>query len=579
MKKFLLGILVGLIVAGMTVVVLFFAMVRFTSRTPSMPSQAVLQLRLGGDLPEIPPVEVPFPFLEDRSSPTVYEVWASLRAAASDPRVKAVWLEPHSPGAGWAKMDEIRSGLDAVRKAGKPVYAWLESPSTRDYYLALGADRIFMSPEDMLDLKGLRAEAMYFKGTLDKLGVKMEVEHAGKYKDAGDMFTQTAMTPETREVMNSLLDRLFGRLTEAIGTARKMQPAAVRALIDEGPFLATQAKQKGLVDALAYRDQVEKELRDKLKVSELRRLGPRDYLQKAGAPPGAGRRARFALLSAQGDIVRAGVEGLFGEQNFISPPSMRRQIQLIANDAEIRGVLLRVDSPGGDAIASDEILHDLKELSKKKPLVISMSDVAASGGYYISMTGDPVVAWPGTLTGSIGVIYGKPYLKGLYDKLGITKDILQRGRFADIDTDYRPMTPAARQKLMEGIQSIYDGFLARVAEGRRMKTTEVHTVAQGRVWLGSQAQEARLVDEMGGFDKAVELLRKKAGLEPGEPVRLVPYPRRRTLIETLLQRQTELLAPEDAEARLAKLVLGQPGIAPWLTGGYLRVMPYRIDIH
>jgi protease IV len=471
-------------------------------------------------------------------------------------------------------LDEIRTGLERVRKAGKPVYAFLQTPSAREYYLASAADRIFLTPEDLLDLKGMRIEASYYKGTLDKLGIQVEVEHIGRYKDAGDVYTRTSMTPETREVLNSVLDRLYARLVGAIASSRKKTPEEVRALIDQGPFLATAAKSGGLVDALAYRDQVEKELKDKLKTTSLPKLSPRDYLQSAGSP--GGRRTRVALLVAQGDIVRGGVADIFGDEQFIAPDSMRRQIRLIADDATIKGVILRVDSPGGDAIASDEILQDLRELSRKKPLVISMSDLAASGGYYISMTGDPVVAYPSTLTGSIGVIYGKVNLHGLYDKIGISKEILKRGQFADIDSDYQPMTPETRKKLREGIQSIYDGFLKRVSEGRRIPVDQVDRLAQGRVWLGEQALEVKLVDALGGLDQAVELLRKKANLSAGEAIRLIPYPGRRSLFDQLFRQRRESDLSSDARALLSKIRAS--GVAPWLEGGMLRVMPYRLEI-
>jgi protease IV len=574
MKKFLLGILVGLILAAMSGVVLFFAALKFADRTPSLPAQATLALRLSGPIPEGAPLEIPFPGLEDRGPISLPELYEALSGAAVDNRIKAVWLEPRGIQAGWGKLDEIRTGLERVRKAGKPVYAFLQGPSARDYYLASAADRVFMTPEDLLDLKGMRIEATYYKGTLDKIGVQVEVEHVGRYKDAGDVYTRTSMTPETREVLNSVLDVLFGRLVGTVATARKKTPDQVRTLIDQGPFLAPAAKAGGLIDALAYRDEVEKELKEKIKTSSLPKVSPRDYLQSGGAP--GGRRSKVALLVAQGDIIRGSAMDLFGEGQYIAPDPMRRQIRLITEDPTIKGVILRVDSPGGDAIASDEILREVRELSRKKPLVISMSDVAASGGYYISMTGDPVVAYPGTLTGSIGVVYGKINLTGLYDKLGISKEILKRGRFADIDSESQPLTPEGRKKLQEGIESIYAGFLKRVSEGRRLPVEQVDRVAQGRVWLGEQALGIKLVDELGGLDQAVALVKKKANIPAGEPVKLIAYPGRRSLLDQLFRQQRETEMTPEARSLLSWIRAG--GIAPWLEGGMLRVMPYRLEI-
>jgi protease-4 len=576
MKKYLLGILSGLIIAVVTGFVLFFVVVKFAKRPPEAPDKAWLALRLEGELPEAAPVTFPLPAFESRSPMTVAEVWSVLRRAATDPRIKGVVVKPRGLSVGWAKAEEIRMGLENVRKAGKPVYAWLASPGTKEYYIATAADQIFVSPEDILDVKGLRMEMSYFKGTLDKLGVEAEVEHVGKYKDAGDTFTRTGMTPETREALNAILDELFGRLCADIGKGRNMAPERVKALLDDGPFLAPKAKEAGLVDGLEYEREVEKKLAAKVGLEQEQSVGARSFLRSA--PQTSGKKTRsVAYLVAQGDILRGSAAGLFGEDRAITPRGMERQMNLIAADPSIRGVIVRVDSPGGDAIASDEILAELRKLSKKKPVVISMSDVAASGGYYIAMTGDPVVAYPGTITGSIGVIYGKVNLAGLYAKLGVSKEILQRGRFADIDSDFRKLSPEGRTKLRESLQFIYDGFIRRVAEGRRKTAKDVEPLAQGRVWVGAHARSNGLVDELGGLDKAVALLRTKAGLGADEPVRLVLYPQQRSLLD-------ELFRPEGADggttAAEASILLRQlpAGVAPWLAGGALRVMPYQLAL-
>ncbi len=575
MKKFLLGILAGLIIAGVTGVVLLFSAIRFSKREPEPPKSAWLSLRLEGEIPEAPPMAAPFPGLEDRTPLTVAEIWSTLRRAARDPNIKGVMLKPRGLAGGWGKLDEIRQGIDAVRKSGKPVYAWLSTPGMREYYVAASADRIFLSPEDLVDMKGMRIEATYFKGALDKLGVEMEIEHVGKYKDAGDIFSRTSMTPETREVLNSILDDMYPRLCEAIGRGRKLTAEQVRTMLDDGPFLAPNAKERGLIDELTYERSADEQLAKKAQVDVEHAITAKAYIQTSGGRP---KKARdIALLVAQGDILRGSAANLFGEDRSINPQGIGRQLNLIAADPSIRGVILRVDSPGGDAIASDEILEQLKKFSRKKPMVISMSDVAASGGYYISMTGDPVVAYPATLTGSIGVIYGKVNLKGLYDKIGVSKEILKRGRFSDIDSDYQKLTPEGRAKLRESLIFIYDGFLKRVAAGRKKTPAEIDPLAQGRVWLGSQAKQRSLVDELGGLDRALELLRKNAGLSADEPVRLVVFPARKSLWEQLLNRSgAGTSSSGDSEASLLFRQLPM-GVAPWVTGGVLRVMPYRLE--
>ncbi|MBI4875089.1 MAG: signal peptide peptidase SppA [Acidobacteria bacterium] len=570
MKKFLLGVAVGLVLAGMSVLILIFALARLGDRRPAVADGSTLLYRLEGPVPEQPPVEIPLPFWESQSPLTVRDNWELLRRAAEDKRIKALVLAPEGVGAGWAKLEELRSGVLEFRKSGKPVIAWLRNPRTREYYLATAADRIYMAPEDVLDVKGLRAELTFFRKTMDKLGVQMEVERIGKYKDAADMFTRGSASEETREVLNSVLDQLFGRLVTVVGASRKRSPEQVRALIDQGPFLAPQAKSGGLVDDLLYEDQVFDELKKRLNQKELKKISQRDYLRASG--PAGDKIRRVAYVVGQGSILRGRAEGL-GSDDLIASESFIKLLRQVGADAGIKGVVVRVDSPGGDAIASDDILREMKLLSRKKPLVISMSDVAASGGYYIAMTGDPIVAYPDTITGSIGVIFGKMNLRGLYDKIGVQKEILKRGQFADVDSDYQPLTDAGRKKLRESIGSIYQGFLARVAEARKRKPEEIDALGQGRVWMGQQAKQHGLVDELGGLDRAVELLRAKARIPREERIRLVPYPPKRSLLELLLTRSAE----SALDARL-RAFLRDFDLRLWARGGLMRVMPYTIVV-
>jgi len=264
MKRFLLGVLVGLLVAGLVVVILVFAALRFGDRKIVVADGSTLVLHLEGDLPERQPVDLTLPFLEARQSLTVFDTWMMLRKAAADPRIKALVFEPRALNCGWAKLQEIHADILTFKKSGKPVYAYLRGPSAREYYLAAAADRVFMAPEDMLDLKGLRFELLYVKNTLDKLGVQMEFEHVGKYKDAPDMFTKTGSSPETREVMNQILDQFFGDLIDTIARSRKKQPEDVKRLLDDGPYVGKTALEGGLVDGLLFEDEVLTQLREQL---------------------------------------------------------------------------------------------------------------------------------------------------------------------------------------------------------------------------------------------------------------------------------------------------------------------------
>ncbi len=572
MKKFLLGILVGFVLTALTAVIVFFVMVRLGRRPPQIPDPAVLVLRVEGEIPETPPMEIPLPFLERARPVNMKEYWDILRKAASDKRIRAVVLMPHDLRAGWAKVQQLRESLERYRKSGKPLYAFLRAPGAREYYLGAAAERIYISPEDYLDLKGLRVELMYLKNTLDKVGVEVEVASAGKYKDAPDMFTRTSMSPETREVMNSILDEVYGNLIQTVAASRKQTPEQVRATVDQGPFTSPQALAKGLVDGLLYEDQVFGEIERRVKAGELRKVPVRDYRRVPAESLGLEGGRRIALVVAEGVIVRGGDSGPFGGENLIRSEEFVKLLRQVGSDRRIRGVVVRIDSPGGDGFASDEIWREMNLLSDKKPVVISMSDSAASGGYYIAMTGDPIVAYPGTVTGSIGVFYGKANLRELYNKLGIQKDILTRGRFAAIDSDYVPLSRDGREKLEAAVDEFYKSFVSRVARSRKRNYAEIEPLAQGRVWLGSQAKRNGLVDQLGGLDRAIELVKEKAGIPASESVRLITYPPRRTIFDWLFGESQQLL-----DFRLAALF--RRGVTKiWPRDGIYRLMPFVIEV-
>jgi protease IV len=572
MKKFLLGAFVGLLLAAVCVVVVLAVLWKMTSgKAPSIPDNSVLVLNLDGDVPEVPPVNFGLPFGENQAQPTIRDLWTALHAAAADPKVKAILLKPHGLAIGWGKLEELRQDLVDFKSSGKPIYAYLQTPGMHEYYLASVADKIYVSPDDYLEIKGFRIEAVYLKNTLDKLGISFDVDHIGRYKDAGDILTQNSMSPETREVLNAMLDQVFGNFCSTVAASRHKSADDLRSLIDQGPFLASAAKGAGLVDELGYESQTLRDLKAKVKArSDLVKTSYRSY---ARANPGSGQ--RIAFLAASGDIIRGTVDQPLGQADVIASETFSRTIQQVRNDKSIKGVILRVDSPGGDAVASDEILHEVKLLAAEKPLVISMSDVAASGGYFISATGDPIVAYPNTVTGSIGVIYGKPNLHGLYDKLGVTKELLMRGKFAGIDSDYTPLSDAEKQKLHQGIEATYRSFVTKVATARKKTYDQIDPLAQGRVWMGAQASSNGLVDHLGGLNEAVQLARQKAKLGPNEEIMLVPFPPKRSLFDVLFNSNTDSMV--DAQvSRTLKSVLGFQPNAALVKGGILEVLPYTV---
>ena len=586
MGKFLLGLLTGVILIVVIGVIGFAAVASFKSKPTTIADGSTLVLRLRGDVPERAGIDFDVPFLPSRPAMTVQNVWSILRRAAVDPRIKAVVFEPEGVQVGWAKMQEIRADLEKFRVSGKPLIAYLKAPGAKEYYMATACEKIYMAPVDTLMLKGVRFELTYLKGTLDKLGVQVEVEHAGKYKDYGDQFTRSNMSAETREVMTSVLDDIYGDLTSTIGRGRKKSPAEVASIMDDGPFQSDQAKANGLVDELLFEEEAFNVLKGRLNQGDLKKTTEKEYAKVSDASAGLTTSQKIAFIVGDGAITRGDADS--DNDDGIQSESFNKILRKVAADSSVKAVIVRIDSPGGEVTASNEIWRQMNELKKKKAVVISMSDAAASGGYYMAMSGDPVVAYPGTLTGSIGVIFGKPVLKGLYDKLGITKDSLSRGKFANIDSDYQPLGDAGRKKLREGIDADYKDFVAKVAAGRRRPVSEIEPLAQGRVWLGDQAKERGLVDEIGGIDRAIELVKKKAGMPVSDKVSLTIYPPRKNLLETILKSSSEAsdeaTAGLAADAMLSKAGLGQLKAA-WkdsrvrvmLRGGMLRIMPFSVE--
>ena len=476
-------------------------------------------------------------------------------------------------------MQEIRADLENFRKSGKPLVAWLQSPGLRDYYMATACSKIYMPPTDQLNLKGIGFQLIYFKNSLDKLGVQVDVEHAGKYKDYGDQFTRASMSPETKEVMNSLADGLYGDLVSVIAKGRGKDDSTVRGIIDQGPFLAKQAKSQGLIDDLRYEDEVLGEMKTALHQTSLTKASEKDYSRVSDASAGLSAQDQIAFVVGEGTITRGDGGGV---NDGLESKEFDKMLDKVGSDSSLKAVIIRINSPGGEVVASDDMWRTMNRLAAKKPVVISMADEAASGGYYMAMSGSPIVAYPGTLTGSIGVVFGKPNLHGLYDKLGITKDTVSRGKFALIDSDYSSLTPEGRAKLKEGIDATYEDFLDKVAKSRKKAVSEIEPVAQGRVWLGEQAKDKGLVDELGGIDLAIQKARQLAGIPASSRVSLSIYPARRSLLDYILKSGSE----DGVDAMLSgtgletvRAALRNNRLRVWVRGGMLRMTPFSMEFH
>jgi len=452
----------------------------------------------------------------------------ALKEAEKDPRIKALLLRVGDNTLGWARAQELREAVISFRASGKKAFAYLEEAGTLEYFLATSCDWIILPSSQTLDLLGLLSEVIYFKGTLDKLEIKPEFFQAGKYKSAIEPYTRKSMSKEHREALESVLDSLYQELVGAISSARNLKPEQVKKLIDQAPHLAEEAKEKGLVDQILYLDQLE-EMLEEILSEPVRKIGAEQYyrlrlLSRAGLESFR-KRPEIALVYGTGVIQSGSESGWEQWDQTLTCEQMLKTLRSIREDQKIKAVILRIDSPGGSGLASDLLWREVHLIRQNKPLIVSMSDIAASGGYYLAMEGEPILAQPTTLTGSIGVIAGKVNLRGLYHKVGMKKEQLKRGANADLFSDYSSLEGGKRGKLRRELEYFYQSFVEKASQARKMKKSHLEKSAQGRVWTGRQAKELGLIDEFGGLWRAIELAKAKIGLSPEERVKINIYPR------------------------------------------------------
>jgi protease-4 len=502
---------------------------------PSVPSNATLTLPLGGDLAEMAPADV-FGYLSGARTPTVRALVDNLRKAKVDERVSAVLVKPTGfTTPFWGKVQEVRDAMLDFRRSGKPLYAYLEYGGDRDYYLASAADKVFLMPSSTLDLTGVATYELFLRGTLDKIGVYPDLHHIGDYKTASNNFTEKGFTPAHKEMDESLNRDLYEEIVRGIADGRKKSEADVKGLIDNGPFLPEEALRVGLIDDVAYEDQVEEKLRATRPGGDGDPLDADDYSRVSLSSVGLNRGPRVAVIYAAGTIAsgKSGHDPLNG--SIVGSETLIDFIRQAKKDSSIRAIVLRIDSPGGSAAASDAIWRELmiaKNERADRPIVASMSDLAASGGYYIAMPAHVIVAQPSTLTGSIGIFGGKFVTGGLYEeKLGANIEATSLGRHAEMNSPARRYNPDELKKVQEQLQSFYDQFVEKVAEARHSTPEKIDQIAQGRVWTGRQAAENGLVDALGGLDRAIALAKEKAKIAADSDVELVIYPPRKSFYE------------------------------------------------
>ncbi len=524
---FVFGFLLIAALASATAMLLLYLAV---GSEPDVASRTTLVLRPEGDLPEVLP-DVVFGAGDELTVRAYVEL---IRKAKADPRIAGILLKPGgltSPF--WAKVQELREALDDFRRGGKYVHAWLEYAGDREYFLASVADRVYLLGSSSLDLTGIASYEVFLRGTFDWIGIYPDFLHVGAYKTAVNTYLEKNFTPAHREMSESINRSQYQQLVRSIADGRKKREDEVRALIEQGPFQPADALRVGLIDEVAYEDELD-DLDPDLAGGEYIDAG--DYASVSWAAAGVSRGSTIAVINAVG-VINSGRSG-FDPVNgpVVGSDSLVEYIREARANRAVKAIVLRVDSPGGSSTASDVIWRELSiSREKDRPIIVSMSDLAASGGYYIALAGDAIVAQPGTLTGSIGVYTGKFVTTGSLDKLGVNIAATSTGKRAEMGSPDRRFTADERAKIQESMQAVYDQFVERAATARQTTPEKIDEVGQGRVWTGEQAHDLGLVDELGGLYTAIGLAKHGAHIPPDEEVQLLVYPPRRSFYEVLAE--------------------------------------------
>ncbi len=554
---------------------------------PATPAAHYAYFEVDGYLRE----SLPAVYLFETEAETLHDLLGRIERARNDGNVQGLIVKVGSLDAGWAKVQDIRAALSRCRAEGKDVICYLEGADSRTYYLATGAGRIVSAPTGHLMLVGLRAEAIFAKGLLDKIGAEADFVQAGEYKTAGETLMRQEPSPAFRESMESVLRDYYHQLLAGIAEGRGIAVSAADELVRGGPYTAQQAMEVGALDGVMFYDELLADLRERhggpvvvesdygkeARPQPLKSgpFGVFSLLMGGGAPrrPEAGGPA-IAVLHASGPIMTGEFDGFGLGEEVVAADSFVKVIRKAAADENIKAIVLRVESPGGSALACDIIWRELRLADRKKPVIASLSDVAASGGYYIAAGARKVVAEPGALTGSIGVVAGKLVLGGLFEKLGLNVAVFEEGGNAGMMSMFSKFSDEERGKLEQLVLRTYDIFLSRVAETRPgMAVADVDKVAQGRIWTGRQAAERGLVDTLGGIGEAVAAAKEAAGIPPDQVVQIVHLPRSRSLVEVVLfgkEGEAEMLSPWNAAAMLA----APPSVRAYL----LALLPLQREI-
>jgi protease-4 len=531
-----LAILGALWLVGLGIVL--FALMGSKGKVPSKTIlEANFERPLVEDIPESPSAKL---MLTDRH--TLRDVVDAIDRGANDDRVVGMVAKIGAAPIGMAQVQEIREAVERFRARKKFAVAYSETfgefgPGNSAYYLATAFDQIYLQPSGDIGLTGIMFESPFVKGTLAKLGVTFHGDHRYEYKNALNFYTETKYTAPHKEAMTALMNAWFSQIKDGICLARQIAPEKFQSIVDAGPYLGKEAVDAKLVDALAYRDEVYDQVKKKGgDGAEL--LYIEKYLDRAGRPHDHGK--SIALIFGVGGVTRgkSDYDPVQGATNMGSD-TVASAFRAAVADKDVKAILFRVDSPGGSYVASDTIWREVvKARQAGKPVIVSMGDLAGSGGYFVAMGADKIVAQPGTITASIGVLGGKMLTSGLWDKVGLSWDEVHQGNNATMFTGTQDYTPAEWGRFEAWLDRVYVDFTGKVADGRKLPKEKVLQIAKGRIWSGADAKNLGLVDELGGYDTALKLAKKAAGIPESDDVKIVVYPRPKTFFQAVIQRQT-----------------------------------------
>jgi len=526
-----------------------------------VPSHTVLEVNLErGLIEDIPDDPMAKAMLSDKV--IVRDVVDAIDRAADDSRVTGMMATIGDSGIGIAEAQEIRDAVLRFRAKKKFAVAFSETfgeagPGQTAYYLATAFDQIYLQPSGDIGLIGVMWENSFLKGTLSKLGMQFHGDHRYEYKSALNRFTETKYTPAHREENERVITSWYGQELRGIAEARRMTPDEVRSLVDRGPILGREALDAHLVDGMAYRDEVYEQVKKKGGPgAELLYLSK--YLERAGRLHNKGQ--TIALIYGVGGVARgkSGYDPIFGGANMGSD-TVAAAFRAAVDDKDVKAIIFRIDSPGGSYVASDTIWREVVKARKAgKPVIASMGNLAGSGGYFVAMAADKIVAQPGTITASIGVLAGKMLTSGFWNKIGLSWDEVHAGANASMWTGLQDYSPAEWQRFQAWLDRIYVDFTGKVAEGRKLPLPKVLEVAKGRIWTGEDAKNLGLVDELGGFDQAIRLAKKAAGIPESEEVNIKRFPKEKSFLEALLSRKPDNSEREAGDALVRTLRVIQP---------------------